>query len=65
MTLRLDDETQAALDRLAALDGVSKQEAVRRAVQESAARRTHRETVRDLGAAGATRYRDLLDRLGQ
>ncbi|PFG20676.1 ribbon-helix-helix protein, CopG family [Serinibacter salmoneus] len=65
MTLRLDDESQAALDLLAEQDGISKQEAVRRAIVESASRRHHRATVAALGERGIERYRDLLDRLGQ
>ena len=64
MTLRLDAEAQAALDLLEPHDGVSKQEAVRRAVLESANRRAHSDKVRDLGTAAAERYSDLLDRLG-
>ncbi|TNU76684.1 ribbon-helix-helix protein, CopG family [Miniimonas arenae] len=65
MTLRLDDEHEAALALLAAADGVSKQEAVRRAVLEAASRRAHSSAVRDLGERGIERYRDLLDRLGE
>lgn len=64
MTLRLDDEAQAALDALAASDGVSKQEAVRRALIDTAARRSQSATVRRLGEEGLERYRALLDRLG-
>ena len=45
MTLRLTDEEQDALRRRAALEGMSMQEAARRAVREYVARVEHRDRV--------------------
>ena len=50
---------------LAVADGVRKQEANVRAIEEAAARRVHQATVRDLSVAARERYADLLDRLGR
>lgn len=62
MTLRLDDETQAALDRIAAAEGISSTEAVRRALVEYD---TKRSSVRDAFIARiVAEDRPLLDRLG-
>jgi Ribbon-helix-helix protein, copG family len=65
MTLRLTDEEQAALQERAAAEGVSMQEAARRAVREYIARGQHRERVS--GAAGRViaAHADALDRLGR
>jgi predicted transcriptional regulator len=65
MTLRLTDEQDRALELLAQAQGVSKQEAAVRAITDAAARRVHRDQVRDLSAAARERYADLLDRLGR
>jgi hypothetical protein len=65
MTLRLTDEQDRALELLARVDGVSKQEAAVRAITEAAARRVHEDQVRDLSVAARERYADLLDRLGR
>jgi predicted transcriptional regulator len=65
MTLRLDDDEDRALSLLAEADGVSKQEAARRAIVETAARRTHDARVRGLSGQGRSRYADLLDRLAR
>ena len=64
MTLRLTEQDERALAELAARDGISRQAAVIKAVRETAARRGHQEQVRELSAAGRSRYADLLDRLG-
>lgn len=62
MTLRLDDETQAALDAIVAEDGVTASAAIRAAILEYAARRR---AVRDaLIDRIVTEDRALLDRLG-
>jgi uncharacterized protein (DUF1778 family) len=65
MTLRLTPEQERALELLAELDSVSKQEATVRAIMDAAARRLHSSKVRDLSEAARTRYADLLDRLGR
>ncbi|WP_199224418.1 CopG family transcriptional regulator [Serinibacter arcticus] len=62
MTLRLDDEAQAALERIATAEGVSSNEAVRRAVLEYD---TNRTSVRDAFIARiVAEDGPLLDRLG-
>ncbi|MCW2748490.1 MAG: ribbon-helix-helix protein CopG family [Nocardioidaceae bacterium] len=63
MTLRTDPELQAALRMLAAKEGISQQEVVRRAVLERASNR--RENVRDMIDVIMTEDADLLDRLAQ
>ncbi|GAA4416611.1 CopG family transcriptional regulator [Actinokineospora soli] len=65
MTLRLTDEQERALARLAEADGVSKHEAVVRAITETAARRTQADEVRDASEVARARYASLLDRLAQ
>ena len=65
MTLRLTPEQERALELLAEIDHVSKQEATARAIMDAAHRRLHNARVRDLSEAARTRYADLLDRLGQ
>lgn len=64
MTLRTDEELDAALSALAEVEGVSKQEVVRRAVLEKFARQTHQQRVRESGERLADRWADVLDRLG-
>ncbi|MGQ0467153.1 MAG: type II toxin-antitoxin system VapB family antitoxin [Sporichthyaceae bacterium] len=65
MTLRLTEEQEAALTALAEFDGVSKTEAVVRAIEERLARLSHQEDVLRYGREEAVHYADLLDRLGQ
>ncbi|WOQ16982.1 CopG family transcriptional regulator [Raineyella sp. W15-4] len=65
MTLRLTPEDERALTLLAEAEGVSKQEAIVRAIHEAAARRLRREKIGTLSAAARHRYADLLDRLGK
>ncbi|MCC8245345.1 CopG family transcriptional regulator [Saccharothrix luteola] len=65
MTLRLSDEQERALALLAEADGVSKHEAVVRAIADAAARRVRQDRVRGLSAEGRARYAGLLDRLAQ
>lgn len=64
MTLRTDPEFEAALAFLAQHDGGSKQEAVRRAVMERAAREGHRNRVAELSAQAVSDWAETLDRLG-
>jgi len=65
MTLRLTDDEQQALRERAALDGVSMQDAARRAIREYVERGEHRTRV----AAAADRisdvHADALARLGR
>ena len=64
MTLRLTDEEQAALKRRAEEEGISMQEAARRAVREFVDSSNHRERVA-LAAEKVTRaHADALRRLG-
>lgn len=64
MTLRTDPEFEEALAFLAAHDGGSKQEVVRRAVLERAARLGHRDRVTALSAEAKGQWADTLERLG-
>jgi plasmid stability protein len=65
MTLRLTDDEQAALRERAAAEGISMQDAARRAVREYVARGAHQDRV----AAAARRIQDVhadaLRRLGE
>ena len=65
MTLRLTDDEQAALRERADAEGISMQEAARRAVREFVVRGEHRDRV----SAAATRiidaHADALRRLGE
>jgi predicted transcriptional regulator len=63
MTLRIDDELQRALDELAAKEGLSRQEVVRRAVLERYERAGHRARVAEATEEMLDRWRDVLDRL--
>lgn len=64
MTLRLTQEDERILARLAQEAGVSRQEATIRAIREVAARRGHEAAVTDASARARARYADLLRRLG-
>lgn len=65
MTLRLTDEEQAALRAVAQAEGVSMQDAARRAVREFVARQEHRDRV-DLAAGRImAAHADALRRLGE
>ena len=65
MTLRLTEDEQTALRERAEAEGISMQEAARRAVRDYVARSHHRARV----AAAATRvmdkHADALERLGR
>lgn len=65
MTLRLTDEEHAALKARAELEGISMQEAARRAVREFVARSTHRDRVSQAAELVAGRHADALRRLGE
>jgi plasmid stability protein len=65
MTLRLTDDEQAALRERAAIEGVSMQEAARRAVRDYVARGRHREQVSAAARRVMSAHADALDRLGR
>jgi len=65
MTLRLTEDDEQILTRLAEEDGVSRQEATVRAIREVAARRGHAKNVADASARARARYADVVDRLGK
>lgn len=65
MTLRLTDEEQEALKARAAADGISMQEAARRAVREYVAAGEHRARVSEAAMRIARAHADALDRLGR
>ena len=63
--LASDPEDEHALTLLAKADGVSKQEAMVRAIHEAASRRLRKDKMRNLSAGARKRYDNLLDRLGK
>jgi len=63
-TPRPDDELDRALDALAALEGQSRQEIIRRAVLARYERSRHRARVDDSIGRMRARWDDVLDRLG-
>lgn len=65
MTLRLTDDEQDALRRRAALEGMSMQEAARRAVREYVARAEHRDRVAAAAELVMQRHNVALRRLGE
>lgn len=65
MTLRLTDDEQRALRERAAADGVSMQDAARRAIREYVRRSEHRERVAAAAELISVTHADALDRLGR
>ncbi len=65
MTLRLTDEEQAALRERAQAEGISMQEAARRAVRDYVARGRHRERVSAAADRITQAHADALERLGR
>ena len=65
MTLRLTDDEQEALRARAEADGISMQEAARRAVREFVARSDHCDRVRTAAELVMDRHSDALRRLGE
>ena len=65
MTLRLTPEEQAALRERADIEGISMQDAARRAVREYVDRRRHRDRVEAAADRVLAVHRDALDRLGE
>lgn len=65
MTLRTDEELDAALDAMSSAEGISKQEVVRRAILERAERKSLRAEVDAILDVELVRFADALERLGQ
>ncbi|MGO4255991.1 ribbon-helix-helix protein, CopG family [Marmoricola sp. RAF53] len=65
MTLRIDDELERALNDLAAREGTSKQEVIKRAVIDRRDRTVRRELVDRIASEALVDYAEALDRLGQ
>lgn len=65
MTLRLTDDEQTALRERADAEGISMQDAARRAVREFVARGAHRDRVSAAADRVIGAHRDALDRLGE
>jgi predicted transcriptional regulator len=65
MTLRLTDAEQDALRQLAAAEGISMQEAARRAVRDYVARSWHRDRIAEAADRVIEAHADALDRLGK
>lgn len=65
MTLRLSDDEQAALKARAAAEGISMQEAARRAVRDYVARSEHRSRVTVAADLILDVHADAIDRLGR
>lgn len=65
MTLRLTEDEQAALQAQAEAEGISMQDAARRAVREYVARHQHQARVSAAAAHIMEVHADALDRLGR
>lgn len=65
MTLRLTDSEQLALRQRAEAEGISMQEAARRAVREFVARGQHRDRVSAAATLIMDTHADALRRLGE
>lgn len=65
MTLRLTEDEQAALRERAEAEGISMQEAARRAVRDYVARAQHRDRVSAAAERVMDAHREALDQLGQ
>lgn len=65
MTLRLTDEEHEALRERASLEGISMQEAARRAVREYVASRDRRDRIDAAAALVMRRHGEALQRLGE
>lgn len=65
MTLRLTDEEHQALRERAAAEGISMQDAARRAIRDYVARSEHRARVAAAADLIADVHADAIDRLGR
>jgi predicted transcriptional regulator len=64
MTLRTDEELDSALTALAAAEGASRQEIIRRAVLDRYERRGHTVRVQESSSRMIDKWADVLERLG-
>lgn len=64
MTLRTDSAVEAALERLAAQQGISKHEAALRAILRDDAQTRLEDDAMNAYERVSVKYRDALDRLG-
>lgn len=65
MTLRLTESEQQALRERAEAEGISMQDAARRAVREFIARGQHRDRVAEAATLIMTRHAEAIRRLGE
>lgn len=65
MTLRLSEAEQAALRERAAREGISMQDAARRAIREYVSRGAHRDRVAEAAERVASAHAEALERLGR
>jgi hypothetical protein len=65
LNIRLTEAEEKALSELAAAEGVSKNDIVRRAILDRHARTLRRSDVEDATSWAREHYRGLLDRLAQ
>lgn len=65
LTVRTDEQMEEALDALVELEGVSRQEVIRRSVVDRYERRVHRRRVAESTSRLAARWGDVLERLGR
>jgi len=65
MTLRLTEDEREALRERAQVEGISMQEAARRAVRDYVGRGQHRDRVSAAAARVMDAHADALDRLGR
>ena len=64
LTVRTDEQLEEALTSLAAAEGLSRQEIIRRAVLDRYARSSHADRVADSTVRMTERWGDVLERLG-
>lgn len=64
MTLRTDEQLEQALSALAAAEGASRQEIIRRAVLERYERAGHGSRLQDSSSRMIAKWADVLERLG-
>jgi len=64
LTVRTDQQLEEALDALAEVEGISKQEIIRRAVLDRYQRSGHADRVDGATTRMAERWGDVLERLG-
>jgi len=65
LTLRTDEVLDSALAALAEIEGISRQEVIRRAVMDRLERSGHASAVEESTARMLLEWADVLDRLGK